>query len=371
MKYFILAGEASGDKQGALLCDALVRLDAYSEITGWGGEAMGEAGARITRHYRELAYMGFVEVVKHLPAILQNFKKCKAEIKKVQPDALILIDYPGFNLRIARWAHQEGIKVYYYISPQLWAWHTSRVHGIKMAVRKMYVILPFEKEFYRRYGMEVMYIGHPLAVEISKQTDFVYQPVAGKIALLPGSRKHEVERILPEMAGLIRQMPDKTFLVAAVPHLPVALYENWLKGLPNVKMIIGDMKAVLHQSEAAIVTSGTATLETALLGVPQIVVYRGSPLSYQIAKRLIKVKYISLVNLIMDKPLVPELIQGDFNTASMVAALSHILEPEVKKNIIKEYQILKERLIQGGGAEAAAIDIISDLSTTNASYGLV
>lgn len=366
MKYFILAGEASGDKQGALLCEALLRLDSSAEIIGWGGEAMSEVGARITRHYRELAYMGFVEVVKHLPAILQNFKKCKAEIKQLQPDALILIDYPGFNLRIARWAHQEGIKVYYYISPQLWAWHTSRVHGIKKAVRKMYVILPFEREFYKQYGMEVMYIGHPLAVEISKQADFLYKPVSGRIALLPGSRKHEVERILPEMAELIRLMPDKEFVVAAVPHLPVDLYATCLNGLPNVEMITGDMKAVLHQCEAAIVTSGTATLETALLGVPQIVVYRGSPLSYQIAKRLIKVKYISLVNLIMDKPLVPELIQGDFNAAAMYSQLSYILDPEIKKNIIKDYQILKDRLIQGGGAEAAAIDIISDLSTTNA-----
>lgn len=371
MKYFVLAGEASGDKQAALLCESILRHDPNAAMTGWGGEAMEAVGVKVTKHYRELAFMGFVEVIKHLPAILKNFKTCKAEILQHQPDALILVDYPGFNLRMARWAHQEGISVYYYISPQLWAWHTSRVHGIKRAVRKMYVILPFEKDFYHQFGMEVVYVGHPLAVEISKQSAFDYQPFFGKIALLPGSRRHEVERILPEMAQLIHRMPNHQFLVSAVPHLPSVIYDHHLSGLQNVERITGGMKTVLGSCEAAIVTSGTATLETALLGVPQIVVYRGSPLSYQLAKRLIKVKYISLVNLIMDKLLVPELIQGDCNAENMERQLAYILQPDVRKSMLLDYKRLKEKLVEGGGAEAAAMDIISDISKTKAEHGLV
>lgn len=365
MKYFVLAGEASGDKQAALLCEALFRHDPAAAITGWGGEAMSDLGAKVTRHYRELAYMGFSEVVRHLPDILRNFRKCKAEILQLAPDALILVDYPGFNLRMAKWAHKHHIPVYYYISPQLWAWHTSRVHGIKKAVRKMYVILPFEKDFYRQYGMDVLYIGHPLAVDIGKAGDFHYAPSKNRIGLLPGSRRHEVERILPEMAGLIRLMPDYSFTVAAVPHLPVTLYDQFLSGISNVEVVIGDMKKVLRSSEAAIVTSGTATLETALLGVPQIVVYKGSSLSYRIAKRLIKVRFISLVNLIVDKLLVPELIQADCNPSKMKEELIRILNPEVSGAMRETYHQLSGLLTSGGGAEAAATDIISDIRHTN------
>jgi len=225
----------------------------------------------------------------------------------------------------------------------------------------MYVILPFEKEFYKEYGMEVMYIGHPLAVEIKRESNFQYTPVKGNIALLPGSRKHEVDRILPEMAELARLMPDHHFTVAAVPHLPTALYDQWLSGLPNVERVVGDMNKVLSESEAAIVTSGTATLETGLLGVPQIVVYKGSPLSYQIARRLIKVKFISLVNLIMGRLVVPELIQSDCTAARMAGELSKILEPSASLSIRESYLKLTDLLTSGGGAEAAAIDIISDL----------
>lgn len=361
MKYFVLAGEASGDKQAALLCEAIYKHNPSANIQGWGGEAMEGHGVNVTRHYRELAYMGFVEVVRHLPAIFRNFRKCKEEILDFKPDALVLIDYPGFNLRMATWANKNNIPVYYYISPQLWAWHTSRVKQIIKAVRRMYVILPFEKKFYQQYGVEVMYIGHPLAVEIKREGDFQYAPVKGRIALLPGSRKHEVERILPEMASLARMMPEHTFCVAAVPHLSISLYEQWLSGLSNIEIVSGDMKKVLAQSEAAIVTSGTATLETALLGVPQIVVYKGSPLSYQIAKRLIKVRFISLVNLIMDKQIVPELIQADCNAAKMYEQLMQILAPAEYNLIRNEYEVLGKMLIAGGGAEAAALDIISDL----------
>ena len=322
---------------------------------------MSGAGARVTRHYRELAYMGFVEVVKHLPAIFRNFRKAKEEILLWAPDALILVDYPGFNLRMAKWAYKNKIPVYYYISPQLWAWHTSRVHGIKKAVRKMFVILPFEKEFYKTYGMEVTYIGHPLAMEISQDSHYHYAPKKGNIALLPGSRKHEVDLILPEMAKMIRLLPDLEFKVVSVPHLPVSIYDHWLSDIPNVEVVIGNMKQVLGASEAAVVTSGTATLETALLGVPQVVVYKGSSFSYQLAKRLIKVKYISLVNLIVDKPLVPELIQEECNGASMAKQLQNILTPKVSSEVKEAYSSLSALLTSGGGSDTAAQEIISDL----------
>lgn len=364
MKYYVLAGEASGDKQAALLCAAIHRNDADAEIIGWGGEAMEAAGVKVTKHYRELAYMGFAEVVKHLPAIFRNLKSCKKEILSFAPDALILVDYPGFNLRIARWAFKHEVAVYYYISPQLWAWHTSRVHSIKKAVRKMYVILPFEKDFYEQYQMQVMYIGHPLAVEIKRADDFVYRPEKKHIALLPGSRNNEVDRILPVMAALIQKMPDYQFTVAAVSHLPGATYDKWLSAFENVKLVMDDMKQALQHSEAAVVTSGTATLETALLGVPQIVVYKGSAFSYQIAKRLIKVNYISLVNLIMDKELIPELIQADCNPENMYLQLTDIMQPDRAAKIREEYRRLADLLTSGGGATAAALDIISDIGLT-------
>lgn len=363
MKYYILAGEASGDKQAALLCASIRKHDPDARMQGWGGEAMEAEGVDITKHYRDLAFMGFAEVVKHLPAIFRNLRNSKKEILSFSPDALILVDYPGFNLRIAKWARKHQIPVYYYISPQLWAWHTSRVHGIKKAVRKMYVILPFEKKFYEQYEMQVMYIGHPLAVEIQRDTDFTYAPQPGRIALLPGSRKHEVDRILPVMTEVIRRMPKFTFIVAAVSHLPVELFDKWLSGFSNVEIVVGDMKRVLETSQAAVVTSGTATLETALLGVPQVVVYKGTNFSYQVAKRLIKVSYISLVNLIMDKLLIPELIQSACTPENIEHQLHQMLKPEVADNVRAGYKELMQKLTSGGGAEAAALDIISDINS--------
>ncbi len=361
MKYFVLAGEASGDKQAGLLCAAIFQNDSAALITGWGGEAMESVGVNVTKHYSELAFMGFVEVVKHLPAILRNFKTCKKEILDFKPDALILVDYPGFNLRMAKWAFKHKIPVYYYISPQLWAWHTSRVHGIKKAVRKMYVILPFEQAFYAQYDMQVMYIGHPLAIELKREGHFDYTPQKKNIALLPGSRMHEVDRMLPVMADLIRKMPTYRFSVAAVSHLPMAIYQKWLGAFNNVEIVTGGMKDALRHSEAAVVTSGTATLETALLGVPQIVVYKGSSFSYQIAKRLIKVKYISLVNLIMDKELIPELIQSAFTSENMFDKLTDVMQEKKSLQIKADYKRLAELLTTGGGATAAAVDIISDI----------
>jgi len=365
LKYFILAGEASGDKQAALLCKALKFHDPSAKMIGWGGEAMADTGVTITRHYRELAFMGFVEVIRHLPQIMRNFKTCRREILTFQPDALILVDYPGFNLRMAKWAQRQGIRVYYYISPQLWAWHTSRVHDIKRAVRRMYVILPFEKAFYAQYGMEVMYIGHPLAKAVSSRSEWKWEPEQKHIALLPGSRKNEIGLILPEMARLAERMPDHVFHVAAVPHIPGALYEKWISHLRNVHLVTDGMEGVLRKAEVAVVTSGTATLETALYGVPQVVVYKGNQISFQIARRLIRVKYISLVNLIADKPLIPELIQHDCTAAQIQMTLTEIRQPDRYTEIVDGYRQIRKQLLEGSGPEEAARDIIGDVQTTH------
>ena len=348
----------------------LGKVDQHADMQGWGGEEMAAKGLRVTKHYRELAFMGFLEVVRHLPAIMRNFKSCKKEILAYAPDALILVDYPGFNLRMASWAHKQGLPVYYYISPQLWAWHTSRVHKIKEAVRRMYVILPFESSFYARYGVDALYIGHPLAQAMNEQHEISVEKTVNQVALLPGSRKHEVELILPHMINLARSMPAYNFKVIAVQHLPLQLYQDIIIRQPNVEVAIGNMHQVIRQSEAAIVTSGTATLETALLGTPQVVVYKGNPLSYQLAKRMIKVPYISLVNLIADKQLVPELIQDDCNAVSLQKNLLHILEPGNAINIKHGYKKLRTELMHGGGPGAAALDIYEDLQK-NANSGQV
>ena len=364
MKYFILAGEASGDKQAAMLCEAIIQHDPDANIRGWGGEEMMAHGVKVTKHYRELAYMGFVEVVKHLPAIFKNFRICKAEILNFRPDAVVLVDYPGFNLRIATWAHKEGLRVYYYISPQLWAWHSSRVHKIKEAVRKMYVILPFETEFYAKYGVETLYIGHPLALSIKNKNYGAHEIKKGQIALLPGSRKHEVELVLPEMIGLAKRMPQFNFHVIAVSHLPKKLYEDIIGNQDNVRVETGNLHEILRESEAAIVTSGTATLETALIGTPQVVVYKGNPFSYQLAKRLVNVPFISLVNLIAGKKLVPELIQVECNSEKMMNSLNKILKTDKYASIKEGYRQIADQLTSGGGPGAAAADIISDLKST-------
>lgn len=363
MKFFVLAGEASGDKQAALLCQAINVVDPDASIQGWGGEAMMNHGVKVTRHYKELAFMGFVEVIRHLPAIMRNFSSCKREITQFRPDALILVDYPGFNLRMAVWAGRNNIPVYYYISPQLWAWHTSRVKIIKQWVRKMYVILPFEKEFYSQFGVDVMYIGHPLALNLPDEISSM--PDAKSIALLPGSRKHEIEIILPVMAGLAILLPDYQFTVVAVNHIPLDLYVGIIRNQPNIKIGRGTMHEILRDSNAAIVTSGTATLETALTGTPQIVVYKGNALSYQLAKRLVKIPYISLVNLIAKKELVPELIQAECTAEEMKDHLLEILKPERYTLIQRGYQQVKEQLTAGGGPETAAKDIVSDLQSKN------
>ncbi len=369
MKLYVIAGEASGDLHGANLLNALFEQRPDLQVRAWGGDLMTAAGAEIVKHYRDLAFMGFIEVVKNLPTILRNLKFCKADILAFQPDALVLIDYPGFNLRIAKWAKQQGIKVIYYISPQIWAWHTSRVHNIKKIVDKMLVVLPFEKAFYQRYHYEVEFVGHPLLDELKKLPplsiyDFLQRnhldnrPI---IALLPGSRRQEISKMLTEMLQVMPYFADYQFVIAGAPSQSPEIYEDILneRGIKNVPIIKNQTYDLLRSAQAALVTSGTATLETALLGVPQVVCYKSSAISYTIARRIIQVPFISLVNLIYNKKIVDELIQNDLNIENLKNTLKNCLENSLvfKKN----YEILRGMLGNEGASKRAANAILETI----------
>jgi len=362
MKYYIIAGEASGDLHGSNLIRAIHRLDSDADIRCWGGNRMESAGATLVKHYRDLAFMGFIEVVKNLGTILKNLRFCKEDITQYAPDILILIDYPGFNLRIAEWAHKQGIRVAYYISPQVWAWKENRVSRMKACIDKMLVILPFEKEWFReRWNWDVSYVGHPLveAVEDERQT----HPVAAEniIALLPGSRKQEVAKKLPIMLEVSRDFPDYRFVIAQAPSLDREFYGTMTGAYPGVELSAEGTYTLLQRAKAALVTSGTATLETALFHVPEVVCYKGSEISYQIARRLVRVKYISLVNLIMDRLVVKELIQQDLTAANLSRELSALLnDPQHRSRIMEDYRQLTEKLKQEGRAsDQAAAEIYS------------
>lgn len=372
MKYYIIAGEASGDLHGANLIKQLKLKDPNAEFRCWGGDLMQAQGAEVVKHYRDLAFMGFIEVVMNLKTILSNIKVCKVDIANYQPDAVILIDYPGFNLRIAEFVKGLGIKVFYYISPQIWAWKQNRVHKIKKVVDKMFVILPFEKDFYKKFDMEVDFVGHPLidaiAAERKVQPTFEEFTSANNlqnkpiIALLPGSRKQEISAMLPIMLSSINDFPDYQFVVAGAPSQEFALYEPFLKA-GNADVIFGKTYDLLQQSEAALVTSGTATLETALFKVPEVVCYKGSAISYAIAKQLIKVKYISLVNLIMDREVVKELIQGELNTVMLKDELSKVLKGGEKRDKLQaDYDELIQKLGGAGASEKTAQLMIDNLT---------
>ncbi len=370
MRYYIIAGEASGDLHGSNLVKELKKKDEQAEIRSWGGDLMQQAGAVVVKHYRELAFMGFVEVLKNLPAILKNIRFCKKDILAFAPDVLVLIDYPGFNLRIAGWARQQGLKVVYYISPQVWAWKESRVKKIKQSVDKMLVILPFEKAFYQKWDYATEYVGHPLVEVINQQRQaapappFSDKPV---IALLPGSRQQEIVKKLPIMLQVAAFFPDYQFIVARAPGLEELFYEALLKPYRNVSAVSGKTYTLLMQSQAALVTSGTATLETALFGVPEVVCYKSSHISYQIGKRLIRVKYISLVNLIMDKPVVKELIQDALTPENLKKELADLLfNPTRKSQLQADYRQLKQKLGEGGNASANAARYILEMATANA-----
>ncbi len=367
MKYYIIAGEASGDLHGSNLIKELKKLDPSAIIRCWGGDKMQEAGADLVKHYRELAFMGFAEVLMNLRTIFRNLKFCKEDILQFKPDTLILIDYPGFNLRIAKWAKQQGLKVIYYISPQVWAWKENRVKMMKQCVDKMLVILPFEKEYYKRkWNWEVEYVGHPLVEEIERhKAQGTRHKLSDRpmVALLPGSRKQEIAKKLPVMLEVSKSFPDHQFVVAQAPSVDESFYKTFTQPYSNVSTVNNKTYDLLLQAKAALVTSGTATLETALFAVPEVVCYKGSFLSYQIGKRLVHVKYISLVNLITDKLVVKELIQNELTVENLKKELTTLLTDEKKIATLKaDYTALKNLLGPGGNASAkAAASIINFL----------
>ena len=367
MKYYIIAGEASGDLHGSNLVKSIMAKDTNAVIHCWGGDLMQAAGAILIKHYRELAFMGFLEVIKNLGTILKNLKFCKEDILKFNPDVVVLIDYPGFNLRIAKWAKARGIKVVYYISPQVWAWKENRVRSMKKCIDKMMVILPFEKDYFKtKWNWDVVYVGHPLteAIEqfkINNQSLPKYErPI---IALLPGSRKQEISIKLPIMLQIASLFKEYQFVIAKAPGIEASFYNHLIGSNENVSYVTNQTYQLLNQSVAALVTSGTATLETALFNVPQVVCYKGSRISYEIAKRVIKVPFISLVNLIMEKMVVKELIQDELNTNNLISELQEILPHGVKRSqILSDYAILRNKLQSNQKASDVAASMIIEIA---------
>lgn len=367
MKYYIIAGEASGDLHASNLLKEIRKNDSSAEFRGFGGDLMQEQGTKLVRHYRDLAFMGFIEVLANLRTILKNIDACKEDIAAWKPDALILVDYPGFNLRIAPFAKEKGIPVFYYISPQIWAWKQSRVHKIAASTDKIFCILPFEKDFYKGFGYDVEFVGHPLLDALDQPAKKLSLKSDSRkiIAMLPGSRKQEIRTMLPEMLAVAKAFPEFRFVIAGAPSQPKEFYESVsdsfrLSDSPkertkesvtaSIEIVFGETYALLKGSYAAIVTSGTATLETALHDVPEVVCYKGSLISYHIAKRLVKVKYISLVNLVMDKEIVRELIQEEMNPRLIGEELKKLTSGESRVNMLTQYEELKTKL---GGAGAS------------------
>ena len=369
MKYYLIAGEASGDLHGANLMRALAEIDPQAQFRFWGGDRMEAVGGKLIKHYRDLAFMGFWEVVTNLRTILRNIDLCKGDITTYQPDALIFIDYPGFNMRIAKWAKQQGIPTHYYISPQIWAWKENRIKAIRRDVDAMYVILPFEKDFYEgKHQYPVHFVGHPLLDAIAARREVsmeVFKRENGLderpiIALLPGSRKQEIAKMLSVMLSVVGSYHPYQFVIAGAPSLGYDFYRQFIRE-ENVHFVSGKTYDLLSHAHAALVTSGTATLETALFRVPEVVCYRGNWISYQIAKRVISLKYISLVNLIMDAPVVTELIQGDLNTRNLKVELDKLLDPAYRDKLQRDYQALRERLGNQGASRRTAQAIYDSL----------
>ncbi|PTX41695.1 lipid-A-disaccharide synthase [Christiangramia gaetbulicola] len=365
MKYYIIAGEASGDLHASNLMKALKEVDANAEFRFWGGDLMQQQGGTLVKHYKELAFMGFSEVIMNLRTIFKNIKFCKEDISSFNPDVIIFIDYPGFNMRIAEWAKKEGFRTHYYISPQIWAWKENRIKKIKRDVDEMYVILPFEKDFYtEKHDFPVHFVGHPLLdaidnrppvdIESFKRNNGLdSRPV---IALLPGSRKQEIEKMLEVMLSVTSDYEDYQFVIAGAPSQDEEFYQTFMKK-SNIKLIMNKTYDVLGISHAALVTSGTATLETALFKVPEVVCYKGSYISYHIAKRIINLDYISLVNLIMNREVVKELIQNEFNSKNLKIELKKILDEKTRKKIFGDYFELEQKL-GGKGASKKTAELI-------------
>jgi lipid-A-disaccharide synthase len=362
-RLYLIAGEASGDLHGSNLIRAL-KAKGPCAFRGMGGDRMEAAGMQLARHIRTTDFMGFLVVLMNLRTILRMFSQIKADLLAFKPDAVILIDYPGFNLRMARFCHQHGIQVFYYISPQVWAWKKSRVKQIRAYVDRMYCILPFEREWYRPYEVEAEYVGHPL-LDAIEEGHFGDKPENPSIlALLPGSRKHEIARMLPVMLQAASTFGELKPVLAAAPTQPPAYYAQLARAYPQIEVVYNDTYRVLRAARYALVTSGTATLEAALHEVPQVVCYSGNWLSYQIARRLVKISYISLVNLIMDRPVVTELIQKDMRPSRVAEELHRLVyDAERRRSMLEDYRMLKERLGGGGASEKAAESIWGHLKS--------
>lgn len=378
MKLYIIAGEASGDLHGSNLLKAMRIHEPALHVRAWGGDLMQAQGAEIVKHYRDLAFMGFYEVLLNIRTILGNIRFCKADIAAFKPDALILIDYPGFNLRIAKWAHSQKITVLYYIAPQVWAWKESRIHAMRKHIHHLFVVLPFEKEYFEKRHMPVTFVGHPLLDQISEsmesQEEFQrHNHLSRKpiIALLPGSRKQEIAAMLPIMLEMTHRFPSYQFVIAGAPAQNEAYYRSITK-TKAVLILFGQTSEILRHASAGLITSGTATLEAGIYKVPQVVCYRGSAISYAIAKRLVKIKYISLVNLILNREAVVELIQNDLNPTRLEAELTKLLAHENSVNRIKsDYHELHEMLGGKGASNRTAIamlKIIRSLSSGQPSH---
>jgi lipid-A-disaccharide synthase len=367
MKYYIIAGERSGDLHGSNLIKGIRKHDLNAQIRAWGGEMMQDAGAEIVKHYRDLAFMGFFEVIKNLPTILGFLSFCKKDIKSFQPDVIILIDYAGFNMRVAKFAKTNGIKTFYYISPKVWAWNQSRALKIKQFVDKMFVIFPFEKDFFKQYNYEVEYVGNPLFDAIADFTpnqNFRKDARLGQkpiIALLPGSRKQEVETMLPLMMSQVYEFPDYQFVIGTVSNLPKELYARWQSLFP-IKLVCDDAYNLLSIADAALVTSGTATLETALFNVPQVVCYRGGWAAYQVYKRVIRVPFVSLVNLIAGREVVKELLQYNLTKENLTEELTKItLNSSTKQNQLNAYSEISKILGEKGASERAGELMVAEV----------
>ncbi len=370
MRYYILAGEASGDLHGANLIKALKKTDPAAEIRFWGGDLMQNAGGQLVKHYKERAFMGFTEVLLNLRKLFKLISFCKDDIARFKPDVVIFIDNSGFNLRIAKWAKAEGYKTNYYISPQVWASRAGRVKAIKRDIDAMFVILPFVKPFYKTHGYDVTFVGHPLIDAIADRTlvdehqfrtthHLSEKPI---IALLPGSRKQEITKMLSVMLSVVDAFSNYQFVIAGAPSQDFEFYQSFIKHT-DVRFISNKTYDLLSFSYAALVTSGTATLETALFKVPQVVCYKGSAISYHIAKRIITLKYISLVNLVMDKEVVTELIQNEFTKERLKAELHNILNTDARQTMFHNYYELEQKLGGKGASETTATHIYNALKS--------
>ncbi|MFP4663845.1 MAG: lipid-A-disaccharide synthase [Bacteroidales bacterium] len=371
MKYYIIAGEASGDLHGSNLIRGIKKADPEAEILAWGGEKMQEAGAEIRKHYKQLAIMGFVEVIAHLNTIRKNFRFAKNDIIRFNPDVLITIDFPGFNLRLARWAKKAGFKTFHYISPNVWAWKKDRVYSMRKNLDKIFAILPFEPEFYRKFDVDVEYQGHPLIDAVNHYQPLPLQEFQSKyklsdkpvIAILPGSRKQEISRMLPLMLETAENFPGYEYLIAGAPGMEPEFYQQFLREYHQAHLLFDATYDILYHAKAGMITSGTATLEAALFDVPQVVCYKTSPLSFNIARMFVKIRRFSLVNLIMDEDVVTELIQHQMTRDSLKNEFQKILPGgEKRKLVLEKYEELKTKLGEHGVSDRIASAMYSLIS---------